>query len=113
MKLTQRASGVLLHVTSLPSDFGIGDLGPWSYRFADLLARANQRYWSILPLTPTSARYGNSPYQAASAFAGNTLLLSPELLQKDRLLTEENVKDLMLPPGPVDFKAVTAKKSLW
>jgi len=112
MKIAQRANGVLLHVTSLPSDFGIGDLGPWSYRFVDLLAQANQRYWSILPLTPTSTKYGNSPYQATSAFAGNTLLISPELLFKDMLLSEKDIKRLRLPFGRVDFKAVTAKKKI-
>lgn len=112
MKLTRRESGVLLHTSSLPSDFGIGDLGPWSYRFADILAEANQRYWSILPLTPTSLKHGNSPYQATSAFAGNTLLISPELLFKDGLLSENDVKELKLPSGQVDFEAVTAKKKI-
>ena len=81
----QRASGVLLHITSLPSAFGIGDLGPESYRFADLLAAYKQRYWSILPLSPTRLEDGNSPYQTSSAFAGNPLLISPELLVEDGL----------------------------
>jgi 4-alpha-glucanotransferase len=110
MTSAQRESGVLLHVTSLPSDFGIGDLGPWSYRFADLLSKTNQRCWSILPLTPTSTQYGNSPYHAASAFAGNTLLLSPEILAEEGLLTKDDIEPLKQPFGPVDFKTVTAAK---
>ena len=73
-----RASGILLHPTSLPGKFGIGDLGPPAYEFVDLLAEAKQTYWQILPLGPTG--YGDSPYQCFSAFAGNTLLISPEKL---------------------------------
>jgi len=112
MKMLHRSSGVLLHVTCLPSDFGIGDLGPWSYRFVDLLAKTNQHCWSILPLTPTSTKHGNSPYEATSATAGNTLLISPELLFKESLLSEEDVQRLRLPSGRVDFRAVTAKKKI-
>ena len=78
--IKQRASGILLHVTSLPSKYGIGDLGPEAYKFADFLADAKQRYWQVLPLGPTSAKSGCSPYDCLSAFAGNTLLISPELL---------------------------------
>jgi 4-alpha-glucanotransferase len=110
MTRTQRASGVLLHITSLSSDFGIGDLGPWSYRFVDFLSKANQHIWSILPLTPTSTQYGNSPYHSTSAFAGNTLLLSPELLFEDGLLTKEDVEALKQPFGRVDYKTVTLTK---
>ena len=110
MKIVNRASGILLHITSLPSDFGIGDLGPTSYHFVDLLSQANQHYWGILPLTPTSIQYGNSPYQPTSAFAGNTLLISPELLVEEGLLSKENAKVLRIPFGQVDFKSVTAKK---
>ncbi len=112
MTLTQRSSGLLLHITSLPSDFGIGDLGPCSHRFVDLLAQAKQRVWSILPLNPTSAEYGNSPYQALSAFAGNTLLLSPELFVEDRLLSEADIEKLRLRSRRVDFEAVAAKKKI-
>src|SRR5687768_16849588 len=79
-----RASGILLHPTSLPGDFGIGDVGPKAYEFVDLLAEAKQTYWQILPLGPTG--YGDSPYQCFSAFAGNTLLISPERLVEDGLL---------------------------
>ncbi|MDP2967990.1 MAG: 4-alpha-glucanotransferase, partial [Deltaproteobacteria bacterium] len=78
--MTQRGSGILLHITSLPSSFGIGDLGPSAYQFADFLTRTKQSYWQVLPLNPTDLACGNSPYSSPSAFAGNTLLISPELL---------------------------------
>ena len=71
-----RASGVLLHPTSLPGRFGIGDLGPGAVEFLDFLAETGQRWWQILPVGPTG--YGNSPYQSYSSFAGNPLLISPE-----------------------------------
>src|SRR5712671_308280 len=70
----RRSSGVLLHATSLPGGFGIGDLGPAAFEFIDLLASAGQRLWQVLPLGPTG--YGDSPYQCFSAFAGNPLLIS-------------------------------------
>ena len=82
----QRGSGILLHVTSLPSPYGIGDLGPWAYRFADFLEETRQSYWQVLPLSPTAPAYGNSPYSSVSTFAGNTLLLSPDLLVRDGLI---------------------------
>ena len=71
-----RASGILLHPTSLPSRGGIGDFGPAAYRFVDGLAAARQGLWQVLPLGPLG--YGNSPYSSISAFAGNPLLISPE-----------------------------------
>jgi 4-alpha-glucanotransferase len=83
---TKRASGVLMSITSLPSDFGVGDLGPSALRFADLLSESKQRYWQVLPLTPTGL--GNSPYNPTSAFAGNTLLLSPEIMEGEGLLPD-------------------------
>ncbi|TVM31596.1 4-alpha-glucanotransferase [Oceanidesulfovibrio marinus] len=73
-----RGSGILMHVSSLPSGYGIGDAGPKARAFVDLLAKAKQRYWQILPLGPTSTAIGNSPYSSFSAFAGNPLLISPE-----------------------------------
>jgi 4-alpha-glucanotransferase len=82
----ERASGVLLHPTSLPSDHGIGDLGPNAFHFVDLIANAKQTYWQILPLGPTG--WGDSPYSSYSAFAGNTLLISPEQMLADRFLDE-------------------------
>lgn len=79
----RRGAGVLLHVTSLPSAYGVGDMGPGARAFLDFLARAGQSCWQILPLTPTSSFIGDSPYSSDSAFAGNHLLLSPDLLVQD------------------------------
>ncbi len=81
-----RASGVLMSITSLPSDFGVGDLGPCALRFADLLSESKQSYWQVLPVTPTGL--GNSPYNPTSVFAGNTLLISPEILEREKLVPE-------------------------
>ena len=78
-----RASGVLLHVTSLPSPYGIGDLGPAAFAWVDRLHEAGQRFWQALPLGPTG--YGDSPYQSLSSFAGNELLISPDGLIDDGL----------------------------
>ena len=80
----KRLSGVLLHPTSFPGPYGIGDLGPEAYKFVDFLVAAGQSLWQVLPLGPTG--YGDSPYACYSAFAGNTLLISPEHLIKDGLL---------------------------
>jgi 4-alpha-glucanotransferase len=97
-----RSSGILLHPTSLPGRFGVGDLGDEAYRFVDFLSASNQSLWQVLPLGPTG--YGDSPYQCFSAFAGNTLLISPERLVHDGLLSAE---DLALAPAfdeeKVDF----------
>jgi 4-alpha-glucanotransferase len=94
-----RSSGILLHPTSLPSRFGIGDLGPEAYKFADFLVEAGQTLWQVLPLGPTG--YGDSPYAAYSAFAGNTLLISPERLVDDGLLDQDALAET--PVGPVDY----------
>ena len=72
----ERASGILLHPTSFPGPYGIGDLGAEAYRFVDFLQQTGQKLWQILPLSPTG--YGDSPYAAFSAFAGNPLLISPD-----------------------------------
>src|SRR3982750_115722 len=80
----KRLSGVLLPPTSFPGPYGIGDLGPEAYKFVDFLVAAGQSLWQVLPLGPTG--YGDSPYACYSAFAGNTLLVSPEQLIKDGLL---------------------------
>lgn len=89
MKQQQRASGILLHPTSLPGEFGIGDLGRYAYAFVDTLVRTKQTYWQILPLGPTG--YGDSPYQCFSAFAGNTLLISPEGLVDDGFIDSHHL----------------------
>jgi 4-alpha-glucanotransferase len=81
---SERVSGILLHPTSLPGPFGLGDLGPAAHRFAEFLARAGQRYWQMLPVAPPGG--GDSPYDSPSAFAGSPLLVSLELLARDGLL---------------------------
>lgn len=86
-----RCSGILLHITSLPSAFGIGDLGPESYKFVNLLATLKQHYWNILPLNPTNPSAGNSPYKTDSVFAGNPLLISPEQLAEEGLSSKEQM----------------------
>ncbi|MBE9046890.1 4-alpha-glucanotransferase [Pleurocapsales cyanobacterium LEGE 10410] len=107
--LDYRASGVLLHPTSLPSRFGIGDLGENAYQFVDFLAKGDQQIWQILPIGPTG--YGNSPYLSYSALAGNPLLISPAILQQQGLLTEEDLQHLPeFPQDRVDFDRVIATK---
>lgn len=109
--MEKRGSGILLHITSLPSPYGIGDVGPGARAFADFLAKAGQRYWQILPLNITSGAYGNSPYSSYSAFAGNTLLISPELMVKDGLLKrDEAVDHPAFSPERVDYKKTAAYK---
>ena len=104
-----RASGVLLHPTSLPSRFGIGDLGENAYRFVDFLANSDQQIWQILPIGPTG--YGNSPYLSYSALAGNPLLISPAILQQQDLLTWEDLQNLPdFPLDRVDFEGVIEMK---
>ncbi len=107
-----RASGILLHPTSLPGPYGIGDLGPAAYAFVDFLAAAGQSYWQILPLGPTG--YGDSPYQTFSAFAGNPLLVSPQGLVEDILLPPAALDDAPLFPAErVDYgQVITYKKRL-
>lgn len=107
-----RASGVLLHPTSLPGRFGIGDLGDEAFGFADFLADSRQTYWQVLPLGPTG--YGDSPYQCFSAFAGNTMLISPQRLYEDGFLTKEEIEDVhSFPVGKIDFgKVIKWKTSL-
>ncbi|MFP4476460.1 MAG: 4-alpha-glucanotransferase [Desulfatibacillaceae bacterium] len=100
-----RSSGILLHVTSLPSRFGIGDVGPEAHRFADYLERAGQTWWQVLPLSPTDSGHGDSPYHSVSAFGGNPLLISPELLAQDGLLDEKDLPPSRdFPSGRVDFE---------
>ncbi len=93
-----RSAGILLHPTSLPSRFGIGDLGKDAYRFIDFLAETKQKLWQVLPLGPTS--FGDSPYQCLSAFAGNPLLISLEKLVDDKICSEKILRDV--PDFPSD-----------
>ncbi|MDT7808979.1 MAG: 4-alpha-glucanotransferase [Acidobacteriota bacterium] len=108
----KRSSGILLHPTSLPGRFGIGDLGGEAYRFVDWLASAGQILWQIMPLGPTG--YGDSPYSAFSAFAGNTNLVSPEKMIEAGLLADADIEDVpAATPERVDYgKVIEYKRGL-
>jgi 4-alpha-glucanotransferase len=104
-----RSSGILLHPTSFPGQYGIGDLGAEAYRFIDFLAESSQQFWQVLPLGPTG--YGNSPYMCYSAVAGNPLLISPQRLYNDRLLLDEDFATLPeFPNETVDYDLVIQTK---
>ncbi len=114
-EMTERRSGILLHISSLPSAFGVGDLGPEAHAFTEFLEQAGQSLWQILPLNPTDPSYGNSPYHCPSSFAFNPVLISPEGLVQDGLIEPEE-----LPPtglfanGPALYeKAVESRKRLF
>ena len=104
-----RTAGLLLHVTSLPGPYGVGDLGPAARTWVDALARARQTWWQILPLGPAGA--GDSPYQCYSAFAGNPLLVSPDDLLADGLLMRDDLPADVLPQDRVDYRKAGALKS--
>ncbi len=103
-----RASGVLLHVTSLPSPYGIGDLGSAAFSWIDRLHTAGQRWWQVLPLGPTG--YGDSPYQSMSSFAGNPGLISPDSLISDGLLKMADCQT-QFSPHIVEYDAVIPFKT--
>jgi 4-alpha-glucanotransferase len=103
-----RAAGILLHPTSLPSQGGIGDFGPAAFRFVDFLRAAAQSLWQVLPLSPVGL--GNSPYSATSAFAGNPLLISLELLRDHGWIGDRELKKLESREADIDFKSVNAVK---
>ncbi|MCD8021386.1 MAG: 4-alpha-glucanotransferase [Clostridiales bacterium] len=108
-KKRKRLSGILLHPTSLPGDYGIGDLGPEAYRFVDFLSESHQHIWQTLPLGPSGNH--NSPYQCYSSFAGQPLLISPELLKKDGFLSEDDLMDVPnFPEDHVDYTQVKEYK---
>jgi 4-alpha-glucanotransferase len=88
----KRGSGILLHISSLPSAYGIGDLGPRAYDFVDLLRDAGQSFWQVLPLNPTELAQANSPYSSISAFAGNQLMISPDFLVKNKLIKKKDLE---------------------
>lgn len=101
----KRSAGILLHPTSLPGKYGIGDLGSEAYRFVDFLEDGGQKLWQVFPLGPTG--YGDSPYQCFSAFAGNPLLISPDNLRDEGLLDKDELNDSPLTdPNKVDFGTV-------
>ena len=106
-----RASGIILHITSLPSPHGVGTLGAEAREFADFLRKAGQKYWQILPLGPTG--YGDSPYQTDSAFAGNPYLIDLEQLIDDGLLTREEVNAVSFgsDPARTDYGALYAGRA--
>ena len=105
-----RASGILMHISSLPSPYGIGTFGKEAYAFADFLAAAGQKYWQILPLGPTG--YGDSPYQTVSAFAGNPYFIDLDLLAADGLLEKEEILacDWGADPEHADYGALYAHR---
>src|SRR5687768_14277174 len=105
----RRSAGVLLHVTSLPGRYGVGDLGPAAYRWVEALGRAGQTWWQVLPLGPPGAGY--SPYQSFSAFAGNPTLISPDLLVRDGLLRRSDVDPPGFPAGRVAYERVVPFKA--
>ena len=98
-----RASGILMHLTSLPGPYGVGTMGKTAYSFIDFLEKSGQRYWQILPLTPTG--YGDSPYQSCSAFAGNPYLIDLDMLAREGLLEEKEIAERNWGDDPekVDF----------
>ncbi len=105
-----RLSGILVHPTSFPSPYGIGDLGPGAYDFIDFLAKSGQHLWQVLPLGPTG--FGDSPYQGFSAFAGQPLIISPDKLIEMKLLTKEDVADIPeWDPRRVDYGPAIAYKT--
>ncbi len=104
----KRASGILLHPTSLPGPYGVGDLGPAAFRWLDWLAGSGCSLWQVLPLGPTG--YGDSPYQCFSAFAGNPYLISPEILLEEGLLTQEDLSEM---PAWDDRKVDFGSLYLW
>jgi len=107
----QRNAGILLPISSLASSFGIGDLGPEAKDFANFLHHSRQQYWQLLPISPTEAGQGHSPYSSFSSMAGNTLLISPELLAKDGLLNARELPQYYLPHGSlVDYEEATRVK---
>ncbi len=110
----ERSAGVLMAVSSLPSDYGIGDLGPGTRKFAQTLSKAGQRWWQLLPLNPVSPDSGWSPYSSISTLAGNTLLISPEDLAADGLITDDDLRrHKALSTNSVNYdRALHAKNAL-
>ena len=107
----KRSSAILLHITSLPSKYGIGDMGETAYQFIDFLQLSGHRYWQLLPLNPTESSFSHSPYSSYSAFAGNPLLISPELLVIDGYLIKKDIAHhINFSESAVDFDKVSTFK---
>ena len=107
-----RAAGILMHISSLPSRFGVGDVGPGADAFADFLHKSGQAYWQILPIHPTDLARQSSPYLSDSAFAGNPLFISPELLAEDGLADQSDLDYTHAsPPDRVDYQAAAEFKA--
>ena len=109
--INNRASGILLHISSLPSDYGVGDFGNNAYRFADFLKDTGTRYWQILPLNPTDAAMGHSPYSSSSAFAINPLFIDPEQLLAEGLLETKDLKRIERTSGKVNYGEASKHKT--
>jgi 4-alpha-glucanotransferase len=110
--MKRRTSGILLHLTSLPSTFGVGDMGPGAFRFGDFLAETKQGLWQILPLNPTNPEHYSSPYHSTSALACNPLLISPAVLVQEGFLNGADVKSPPnFPAERVDYRAVGSFKT--
>ncbi|UCF14643.1 MAG: 4-alpha-glucanotransferase, partial [Phycisphaerales bacterium] len=108
----KRASGILLHISSIPTDYGIGDVGPAAHSFVDFLKRAGQNYWQILPLNYTTAATGYSPYNCFSAFAGNPLFISPDFMYRDGLLRKDELRQVPnFPADIVHYRRISSWKS--
>jgi len=109
--MEKRRCGILLHISSLPSPYGIGDLGPQAYQFVDFLVQTKQSLWQVLPLNPTEPAFGNSPYSSISAFAGNPLLISPEQMVEEGFLAEKDLAESpFFPEGRCDYLRVIGYK---
>jgi len=109
--MNRRRCGILLHITSLPSPYGIGDFGETAYKFVDFLAETRQCLWQVLPLNPTRTVYGNSPYSSHSAFAGNHIMISLDLLVQEGFLSKSDIEGHpTFPDDRVDYEAVIAYK---
>jgi 4-alpha-glucanotransferase len=108
MTAKRRSAGILLHPTSLPGRYGVGDLGPVAHAWVEMLAKAKQTWWQTLPLGPTG--YGDSPYQSYSAFAGNPTLISPDALARDGLVSAADLADARFPVDRVDYENVNRFK---
>ncbi len=111
--LKVRKAGIFLPISSLPSFFGIEDFGEEAYNFVDFLKNSGQSIWQILPINPTSEKFGNSPYHALSLYAGNYILINPEKFHQKRLLNKEDLKDIpSFPKEKVEYKKIYKFKEM-